>query len=90
MSNSCPRCWSPDTVSYWAKKTATDNVIRSTIDAVYREHYPNARRCVDCEFVWDGESPPRFGLGMVKTTKPGYNATAFIDPAPSGAGRGTP
>ncbi len=51
-ANRCPRCLSADTVGYWDKPSNDPNVIRRTITAVYQSHYPNARKCIDCEQVW--------------------------------------
>jgi hypothetical protein len=48
----CPCCGSPDVVGYWPKRQKPIvNVIASTVDAVLREHYPHAQRCMDCELV---------------------------------------
>ena len=55
----CPRCSSVDTVAYWdIKRPKPDrlSLIAITLaqinDHVFRELYPNARKCVDCEHVW--------------------------------------
>lgn len=45
----CPRCKSPDTVSYWTKQDMESKSLRFV---VIIEWYPNARKCVDCEHVW--------------------------------------
>lgn len=48
----CPSCKSPDTVSYWDIKQPEPSSTLALTTAIYREHYPNARKCVDCEHVW--------------------------------------
>ena len=42
----CPACGSPDTISYWTIKEG------KTLGDWYKQHYPNARKCVDCQKVW--------------------------------------
>lgn len=53
----CPSCESPDTINYWAK-TQGDNLLKFA--------YPHARRCVDCDFVWNGEQRKRIDLDTLR------------------------
>lgn len=46
-SNDCPACGSVDTVGCWDKPTNLKQM-----RAVLQEYYPDARECVDCQFVW--------------------------------------
>jgi hypothetical protein len=82
----CLECGSPDAVSLWANGAHGFNGLMSL-------NYPNARRCVDCGFTWDGEPPrPKINLATLKksdelfirrpalivTTCPGWNGTFNI------------
>ena len=49
MSPICPCCNSADTVGYWDIK---ENQGDGLMLVVLKRHYPNARKCVDCEHVW--------------------------------------
>lgn len=53
----CPKCDSPDTVSYWSIKSApvASGSKQHTVDSmtsVLMNYYPDARKCVDCKAVW--------------------------------------
>lgn len=48
----CPGCLSADTVSYWDIKRANPGPYDDLCNLVYREFYPDARKCVDCGEVW--------------------------------------
>jgi Zn ribbon nucleic-acid-binding protein len=54
----CPSCNSPDTVSYWARRTPSDSAGINSLVYIYQHHYPDARVCVDCEHVWWRQSSP--------------------------------
>ena len=43
----CPSCDSVDTVGYWDKVDAED-----VTSVILKRVYPDARRCIDCDFVW--------------------------------------
>jgi hypothetical protein len=49
VSPICPCCNSADTVGYWDIKA---NQGDSLTVLMLKRHYPNARKCVDCEHVW--------------------------------------
>ncbi len=50
----CPRCASPDTVSYWDIKDnrEPDRLADKLAYGIMRSYYPDARKCADCDHVW--------------------------------------
>lgn len=69
ISSQCPNCESADTVSYWDIRDNQKTGSLGSVVHIYKTHYPDARKCVDCELVWWTE-PQRISIAALRAREP--------------------